>query len=342
MTSKSPYPPPYTITPAILRLVAAISEWIGRYTVIAETALTPRLRRENRIRSIQASLAIENNTLSLEQVTAVIDGKRVLGHPREIQEVRNAFAAYEAMEGWNPTSRRDLLAAHKFLMAGLVDDAGMFRSSGVGVFKGKEVVHMAPPAKRVTQLMDELLEWLKITEAHPLVASSIFHYEFEFIHPFTDGNGRMGRLWQTLILNRWNKLFANIPVESLVHEHQSKYYQALQRSTEKTDAAPFIEFMLNMIHDALLIAGSTDQVTDYVTDQVALLIKAIGNNTLRSSDLIKALGLSHRPTFRVNYLNPAINGGWIERSQPDSPRSPTQRYRLTEKGRRWLQRQGKK
>jgi Fic family protein len=342
MSQQHPYQPPYTITPAILRWVAEISEWIGRYTAIAEIALTPRLRRKNRIRSIQASLAIENNTLSLEQVTAVIDGKRVLGHPREIQEVRNAFATYETMEGWDPTSRRDLLSAHKLLMTGLADDAGIFRSGGVGVFKGKEVVHMAPPAKRVAQLMDELLGWLKETEDHPLVTSSVFHYEFEFIHPFTDGNGRMGRLWQTLILSRWNPLFANIPVESLVHENQSGYYKALQSSTQKTNAAPFIEFMLKMIRDAVSIVGSTDQAADYVTDQVALLIKIIGNNTLGSSALIKAIGLSHRPTFRGNYLNPAMGGGWVERTQPDSPQSPTQRYRLTEKGRRWLQRQAKK
>jgi len=336
MTQPHAYQPRYTITPAILRLAAEVSEWIGRYTVIVEKTMTPRLRRENRIRSIYASLAIENNTLSLEQVTAVIEGKRVLGLPREIQEVRNAFATYEAMKDWNPTFRNDLLAAHRMLMTGLVDEAGMFRSGGVGVFKGKEVVHMAPPAKRVAQLMDDLLKWLKNTNDHPLVTSSVFHYEFEFIHPFADGNGRMGRLWQTLILSRWNPLFAHIPVESLVYENQPGYYQALQDSTEKTDAAPFIEFMLNMIHDAVSVAVSIDQVTDQVTDQVALLIKTIGRYALGSSDLISALGLSHRPTFRDNYLNPALNGGWIERTQPESPRSLTQKYRLTEKGKALL------
>lgn len=162
-------------------------------------------------------------------------------------------------------------------------------------------------------------------------------YEFEFIHPFADGNGRMGRLWQTLILTRWNPLFAYIPVENLIHEHQAQYYQALQSSTDQTNSAPFIEFMLRMIFDAVLSAVSTDQASDHVTDQVALLIKAIGTNELGSAELIKALGLSHRPTFRENYLNPALEGGWIERTQPDSPRSPTQRYRLTNKGRRWLQ-----
>jgi Fic family protein len=192
MTQKHPYQPPYTITPPILRWVAQISEWIGRYTAVAETTLTPRLRRENRIRSVQASLAIENNTLSLEQVTAVIEGKRVLGHPREIQEVRNAFAAYESMERWNPTSRRDLLAAHKLIMTGLADDAGTFRSGGVGVFKGKEVIHMAPPAKRVARLMDDLLDWLKRTEDHPLVISSVFHYEFNSFTPLLTATAAWG------------------------------------------------------------------------------------------------------------------------------------------------------
>lgn len=197
------YQPPYTITPAIVNLVAEIGETIGRYTVLAEQNLTPRLRRENRIRTIQASLAIENNTLTLEQVTAVIEGKRVLGHPREIQEVRNAFATYEAMEGWDASVEKDLLAAHELLMRGLVDETGRYRFGGVGIFREEQLVHMAPPADRVPKLMADLLDWLENTNEHPLVASCIFHYEFEFIHPFADGNGRMGRLWQTLILRDW-------------------------------------------------------------------------------------------------------------------------------------------
>ncbi|MGR9000006.1 MAG: Fic family protein, partial [Gammaproteobacteria bacterium] len=188
------YEPPYTITSTILNLVSEISELIGRYTVLAEQNLTPRLRRENRIRTIQASLAIENNTLTLEQVTAVIDGKRVLGLPREIQEVRNAFAAYEGMEHWHPASETDLLSAHGLLMSTLIEQPGIYRSGGVGIFRGQQVVHMAPPAERVPYLMADLLAWLKHTEEHPLIASCLFHYELEFIHPFTDGNGRMGRL----------------------------------------------------------------------------------------------------------------------------------------------------
>lgn len=302
--------------------------------MLAEQNLTPRLRRENRIRTIHASLAIENNTLTLEQVTAVIEGKQVLGHPREIQEVRNAFAAYEALEGWRAGSERDLLSAHELLMRGLTDEAGRYRSGGVGIFHGKQLVHMAPPADLVPKLMADLLQWLTTTTEHPLIAGCVFHYELEFIHPFADGNGRMGRLWQTLILRDWNALLAFLPVETVIRERQQGYYQALAQADEQANATPFIAFMLDSLHAAIREATGTDQVTD----QVAMLIKVIGGGELSGSDLMRALGLIHRPTFRENYLNPALTSDWIERTQPDSPRSPTQRYRLTHKGRQWLQR----
>lgn len=334
------YQPPYTITPAILNLVAGIGEIIGRYTVLAERNLTPRLRRDNRIRTIQATLAIENNTLTLEQVTDVIEGKLVLGHPREIQEVRNAFAAYEAMERWDTNSESDFLSAHGLLMRGLMDEVGCYRSGGVGIFRGERLVHMAPPAGRVPKLMGDLFDWLGKSIEHPLIAGSVFHYELEFIHPFADGNGRMGRLWQTLILRQWKPLLAYLPVETVVRERQEAYYRALALADERADAAPFIEFMLNALRDAVLETMDTDQVGDQVSDQVAALIRAIGNQELGSRDLMSALRLSHRPTFRKNYLNPALEGHWIMLTQPDSPRSPTQRYRLTPKGRGWLQRLG--
>lgn len=251
MKAEMTYRPPYTLTPSILRLVAEIGEVVGRYTALSEQSLTPRLRRENRIRTIQASLAIENNTLSVEQVSAVIEGKRVLGQPREIQEVKNAFAAYEAMDGWRPTSLDDLLAAHRLLMYALVDDLGVLRSGGVGIFRGKELIHMAPPADRVPQLMADLFDWLEHTDEHPLVAGCVFHYELEFIHPFADGNGRMGRLWQTLILKNWKPLLAFLPVETVVKDRQEDYYRALGKADERADAAPFVEFMLTAMLDAL-------------------------------------------------------------------------------------------
>ncbi len=223
MSKPSNYQPPYTITPTILNLVAAISETIGRYTVLAEQHLTPRLRRENRIRTIHASLAIENNTLTLEQVTAVIEDKPVLGHPREIQEARNAFAAYEALEGWRADSEQDLLLAHELLMRGFMEEAGCYRSSGVGIFQGKQLVHMAPPSGRMPELMADMLGWLVTTTEHSLIAGCVFHYELEFIHPFADGNSHMGRLWQTLILRDWKSMLAYLPVETVIRELQKDY-----------------------------------------------------------------------------------------------------------------------
>ena len=236
MIRSTSYQPPYSLTPAILRLVAEIGEAVGRYVGLADRALTPQLRRENRLRTIQASLAIENNTLTLEQVTAVIDGRHVLGHPREIHEVRNAFAAYEAMEGWDPVSEAYLLEAHRALMAGLVDAPGRFRSGGVGIFREGTLVHMAPRAERVPHVMGDLLQWLTRTDAHPLLASCVFHYEFDFIHPFEDGNGRMGRLWQTLVLRQWKPLFAYLSVETVIRERQEAYYQVLTEADRRSDA----------------------------------------------------------------------------------------------------------
>lgn len=327
------YRPPYTITPAILRLVGEIGEWIGRYSVAADASHSPHLRRGNRIRTIQASLAIENNTLTLEQVTAVLDGKRVMGLPREIQEVRNAFAAYECLDRWAPTSQDDLLEAHGILLAGLVDRPGKFRSGGVGVFHGDRVVHMAPPAERVQSLMNDLLTWLENTDEHPLIVSCAFHYEFEFIHPFPDGNGRLGRLWQTLILSKWKPLLAHLPAETVIHARQEDYYRVLAQADSCADATPFIEFMLAALRSAIGEAVTSDQAYDHVSDQVIRLLDALRKGDAGAVELMAGLHLSHRPTFRKNYLEPAIAAGLIERTQPDSPRSPTQRYRLTEKGR---------
>jgi Fic family protein len=290
------------------------------------------LRRGNRLKSIQASLAIENNTLSLEQVTAIINGKRVLGHPREIQEVKNAFAAYEMLEKLDPVSSRDLLKAHGVLMSALVDEAGQYRSGGVGIMKGKSVVHVAPPASRVPLLMNDLLLWLKNTDDHSLIASSVFHYEFEFIHPFADGNGRMGRLWQTLILSRWNPILAYLPVETVIRNRQDEYYSVLATSDQQADSTLFIEFMLTAIKDALHETIESDQDTDQVNDQVKRILKLLTKGSLSALSLMKSLGLSHRPTFRNSYLHPAIKNGFIEMAIPDKPNSRLQKYQITPKG----------
>jgi Fic family protein len=327
------YQPPYTITPEILNRVAAISETIGRLAVLTDQAKALRLRRINRIRTIHGSLAIEGNTLSEAQITAILEGKRVIAPPREVQEVKNALAAYDRFDTWKPETEKDLLEAHRMLMSGLIDEAGSYRRGGVGVMAGQQVIHMAPPADRVPRLMADLFGWLAATDAHPLIASSVFHYEFEFIHPFADGNGRMGRLWQSLILARWNSLFADIPVEGLIFEHQAEYYQALRESSQKTDSAPFIAFMLRMILDT--VTTSAPQADPQVTPQVGELLAAIQGEMGREA-LQATLGLSDRKSFRERYLKPALADGLIEMTIPDKPNSRLQKYRLTDKGRQWL------
>ena len=330
------YQPPYTITSKIIHLIAQISENIGRLTVLEEIHDSLKLRKANRIRTIQGSLAIEGNTLSTEQITAILNGKTVIAPPKEVQEVRNAIKAYEAFQQWQPSQEVDLLKAHQILMTGLIDEIGQYRHGGVGVMSGSRVVHMAPPANQVPRLMSDLLQWLKDSSEHPLIQSSIFHYEFEFMHPFTDGNGRMGRLWQTLILSRWNPIFANIPVESLIYQNQKAYYEALQASTDRTDSAPFIEFILQMILDAILSSNDTAQDSDHstaqdsvqVSDQALRLISAMKQEDYTLAELMQFIGLTHRATFQKNYLNPAIEAGLIERTIPDKPKSPKQKYRL--------------
>lgn len=246
----SRYIPPYIITPAILNAVSEISELLGHWSA-KDKLVSPQLRRENRIRTIQASLAIEHNSLSTEQVTAIMDGKRVLGPTRDIQEVRNAILTYEKLPRWQSHNIDHLLEAHQLLMMGLVDLAGHWRNGGVGVYRDKQLVHMAPPANQVSRLMEELLQWLGNTDIHPLISSCIFHYELEFIHPFADGNGRMGRLWQTLILSQWRAELAWLPVETLVCEQQKDYYRVLGEADQTSDCTCFIAFMLQAIVAAL-------------------------------------------------------------------------------------------
>ncbi len=209
--------------------------------------LNLHLRRENRIRTIHSSLAIEQNSLSLEQVTAIIEGKRVLGNPNEIKEVQNAYDAYELLLTLNPLSINDLLKAHQLMMNGLVKENGKFRSGGVGVFAGEKLMHMAPPAKFFPQQIQDLFTWYQESEMHPLIKSSIFHYEFEFIHPFQDGNGRLGRMWHSLLLGKWKELFYWLPVEELIQSRQNEYYETLGRADKEADSFCFVELMLEMI-----------------------------------------------------------------------------------------------
>lgn len=323
------YNPPYTITNKIVDLIAGISELIGHITVTSGLNNNPKLRPANRIKTIQASLAIENNTLTVEQITALLNGKRILGTPAEIKEVKNAYEVYEQLLTFNPYSVSDLLKAHGILMADLVKNAGYFRTGGVGVFKGRQVVHMAPPAEFVPEHIGNLINWYQKSTAHPLIKSAVFHYEFEFIHPFADGNGRMGRLWHTLLLAEWKEILAWIPVETLVKERQEEYYDALGKADKEADSTVFVEFMLTALRDALKEIPPTDQDGDQETDQVKKLLQVLANDTLTAAELMERLSLKHRPTFRNNYLKPALAKGLIEMTVPDKPNSKNQKYRKT-------------
>ncbi len=330
------YTPPFKITSQVLSLVAEISNKLGQLSVLAALEKNITLRRINRIKTIQGSLAIEGNTLSEEQITAILEGKHVIAPPREIQEVRNAIKAYDEFHKWKAASQKDMLTAHGILMAGLVDTPGCFRARGVGVVSGKTVIHMAPPASRVQTLMDNLFEWFKKTDTHPLVKSSVFHYEFEFIHPFQDGNGRMGRLWQSLILSEWNPLFANLPVESIIHKHQTQYYEALNKSTQNAESSVFIEFILRIILDTMNQLPAPE-VTPEVTPEVKKLLFAL-SGTMTRQQIQKKLKLKDEKNFRKKYQQPAINQGLIEMTVPDKPNSRLQKYKLTAKGIAFIQR----
>ena len=385
------YNPPYTITNKIVDLIAGISELIGHITVTSGLNNNPKLRRANRIKTIQASLAIENNTLTVEQITALLNGKRILGTPAEIKEVKNAYEVYEQLLTFNPYSVSDLLKAHGILMADLVKNAGHFRTGGVGVFKGRQVVHMAPPAEFVPEHIGNLINWYQKSTAHPLIKSAVFHYEFEFIHPFADGNGRMGRLWHTLLLAEWKEILAWIPVETLVKKRQEEYYDALGKADKEADSTVFVEFMLTALRDVLKEIPPTDQDSDpesdqesdqdsvldseqvcdqvkdkesdqdnrkfielgekerkiiekaskeavailrnlfseTTTDKVNKLLYVLSDETLSASELMARLHLKHRPTFRKNYLKPALAKGLIEMTVPDKPNSKNQKYRKT-------------
>ena len=319
--------PPYAITPGMLSRVEQIGEAIGRAEAGAAQDL--RLRRINRIRTIRGSLAIEGNVLSEEQISTILDGKPVVAPPRDVQEARNAIRAYERFPRWNPARETDLLQAHEVLMTGLLDAPGHYRRSGVRVVGGGgEVHHVGPPAARVPGLVADLLAWLGAAGEHPLIASSVFHYEFEFIHPFEDGNGRLGRLWQTLILTRWKALFAHVPVESLVHARQSDYYDAIRRSSAKGESTAFVAFMLDMI----LAAVQAPQDAPHATPQVARLLSVLTGEMSRR-DILRALGLSDRKSLRESYLSPALRSGYVEMTRPGSPTAKNQKYRLTPCGR---------
>ena len=298
------YKPPFTITNSILSHVASVSEKVGRITVMSNMENKPHLRKNNRIKSIHSSLKIEANSLSLSQVRDVINGKLVLGEAKEIQEVKNAYNAYEKIAEIDPYSIEELKKFHGIMTKYIVEESGDFRSGEEGVFNGEECIFMAPPARFVPQLMNELFDWMKEVkdQMHPLILSSVFHYEFELIHPFADGNGRMGRLWHTLLLSKWNPIFAWLPIESIIHDNQSEYYNAINVSNNNGNSTVFIEFMLSVIKQALQesindkpknISSKNDlrwnKINDYLETHEYIL----------NSDVQKLLGVSSATATRI-------------------------------------------
>lgn len=326
----SGYVPPYTISNKMLELVSEISEKVGRITSHKELESKPHLRRNNRIRSIHSSLKIEANSLSLNDVRDVINGHLVLGDQKEIQEVKNAYAAYEEIPEIDPTSISDLKRIHGILTYRTVSESGVFRKGNEGVFSGSECIFVAHPQHMINELMRDLMQWVKENEGviHPLILSAIFHYEFVFIHPFADGNGRMARLWHTVLLYRWRNVFEYIPLESQIERFQNEYYDAIAVCHTKGNSEIFIEFMLNMINQILdevilQVNRSNSEVSEYVKRMLAVMEYDV---PYTSNSIMEALGLKSKETLRKNYINPAMELGLIKMTLPDKPNSRNQRY----------------
>ena len=295
--------PPFEITNTILDEIAEIAELVGHANASLGLSTNPTLRRTNRIRTIYFSLAIEQNTLSLEQVTAVLNGKQVIAPPKDIAEVKNAYEIYEMMDSLNPYSVDDLLSAHGVMTRGLVEESGYFRSRPVGVVdKQGNILHFGTLPDYVPGLVTELLEWVRDSDFHMLIKSCVVHYELELIHPFADGNGRIGRLWHTLLLTQWKPMFAWLPVESIIHDRQDEYYQAINRSNNEAESTVFIEFMLSAIKEALMEAVKTGSAENMSAEeqrwyQIERFLKK--NGTISNVDVREMFGVSAATANRI-------------------------------------------
>lgn len=324
------YIPPYTISNRMLELVSSISEKVGKVSSHKELESRLHLRKNNRIQSIHSSLKIEANSLSLSEVRDVIDGHLVLGDQKEIQEVKNAYAAYAQIEEIIPSSITDLKRIHGIMTDKTVKESGVFRKGNEGVFSGDNCIFVAPPPDRVNDLMKDLLSWVQKSEGdvHPLIVSAVFHYEFVFIHPFADGNGRMARLWHTAMLYRWRDVFAYIPLESQIEKCQEDYYDAIAKCHVSGNSDIFIEFMLTMIDrilDEILVQinRANADTSEYVKRLLATMEYDV---PYTSNAIMEQLGLKSKETLRKNYLNPAMELGLVEMTLPDKPNSKNQRY----------------
>lgn len=321
--------PPFNITNKILSLVISITEKVYHIDSYQSLKRMPVLRRNNRIRSIHSSLIIEDNSLSLNQVKDVILGKTVIGPQREIQEVKNAYKAYELISNYDCYKEEDLLKANAVLTELLVDNPGKFRNHAEGVFDGDKVIFVAPPENMVPSLINNLFEWLKRDEETPLIIKScVFHYEFVFIHPFSDGNGRTARLWQNVILTKWNPIFEYIPIESQIQKYQSEYYDTIDKCNKNGDSTLFIEFMLQMIDSTLSeVLDSIEKEKRNISDSVNRLLDVMEDGIPYSAnELMNRLGIKSKETLRGSYLNPAIENGLIRMTLPDKPNSKNQKY----------------
>ena len=307
--------PPFKITNEILNFIYEIGELVGKISAEKEFEKNLTLRRENRIKTIYSSLAIEQNTLTLEQVTDVINGKRVLAPLKDIKEVQNAYEIYERIDELDENSVNDLLLAHKIMTSELIKESGRFRSKNAGVYQGDKLIHMGTLPEYIPELINNLFLWLKNSKEHPLIKTAVFHYEFEFIHPFQDGNGRIGRLWHSLILSKWKKIFAWLPIESLVQKYQKEYYIAINNSNRNGESTEFILFMLRIINETLIELvenkKTTDKMTDKNRERIKALIKYLGqNDSISNKEAQSLLGISEATAKR--FLNNLVKENLLE------------------------------
>ena len=323
------YKPPFTISNYMLSKTISIAEKLGKINIYNSLQRMPILRKNNRIKSIHSSLTIEANSLSLNQVRDVIDGKMVIGPQKDIQEVKNAYKAYDMISKFDAYKESDLLNAHSVLTNLILDDAGKYRNHGEGVFDGEKIIFVAPPEDIVPSLMHDLFDWLNYdNDTHILIKSCIFHYEFVFIHPFSDGNGRIARLWQNVLLTKWNPIFEYIPIESQIQKYQSTYYATIAKCHKEGNSNAFIEFMLEMIDEVLdeIIEGLRQESTN-ISDQINRLLDIMDPDIpLTANEIMKRLGIKSKETLRNRYLNPALENGLIKMTLPEKPNSKNQRY----------------
>ena len=322
------YKPPYEITNKMLDYVSKIMELIGNLNNYYNLEKMPIMRRNNKIKSIHSSLVIEGNSLTLEQVKDVINGKKVIGKEKDIIEVKNAYEAYSNIQKFKPYTLNDLLSAQGMITKSLNIDSGTFRKNSVGVFDGDKCIFMAPPAENVPILMNNLFDWMENNknEIHPLILSSIFHYEFVFIHPFSDGNGRTARLWQNVILSNYKELFEYMPIESRIKKYQTKYYDSIAICNNNGNSTVFVEFMLKMIYEELEEISSANIQRSNNRNIIDLLNIMDYDFPLSANEIMDKLEIKSKETLRKNYIDPALEEGLIACTLPDKPTSKNQMY----------------